>query len=154
MIITLALSMNNRRFMAILLTITLFLSGCVFGDEDNQFSGSDSSSPITDNVNDDLVDIMMEYGNLSWSELKIEIDSSDSDPETCYSSSQDMSSDCIYDEDSDLYWTVGETLTIRENGKALCNAGDNGGCKMTFIIKTVSPEGEEKLLQEIKVTVQ
>ena len=146
--------MNNRRFIAILLTITLFLSGCVFDDKDNQFSGSDSSSPITDNDNDDLVDILMEYGNLSWSELKIEIDGSDSDPKTCYSSSQNMSSDCIYDEDDNPYWTAGEILTIRENGQGLCNAGDNGGCKMTFIIKSISLDGEENLLQEIKVTVQ
>ena len=146
--------MNKRRVVVVPLTITLFLSGCIFGDEDNQFNGSDSPSPITDNVNDDLADITIEYGNISWSKLKIYLGDDDTSADICYSSSQDTSSDCIYDEDDDLYWTVGETITIRENGKGLCNAGDNGGCNMTFIIKTITPNGEEKLLQEIKVTVQ
>tara|TARA_B100000579_G_scaffold390302_1_gene364685 strand:+ start:343 stop:783 length:441 start_codon:yes stop_codon:yes gene_type:complete len=146
--------MNIRRLVVILLTISLFLSGCIFEDKDNQFTAIDSQSPITDNDNDDLADIMMEYGNISWSELKIVMDESDSDLKTCNPSSQDIVSDCTYDEDDDPYWTEGETLTIRENGKGLCNAGDNGGCKMVFQIKTVSSDGEEKLLQEVKVTVE
>lgn len=144
--------MDIRRLVVVLLTITLLLGGCIL--EEKQFSGSDSSSPITDSTNDDLADILMETGNLSWSELKIELKSDDSGAITCYSSSDESSGDCTYDEDDSLYWTAGETITIRENGKGLCNAGDNGGCKMTFMIKTIDSDGEENLLQEIKVTVQ
>ena len=144
--------MNKRRVVVVLLTIALFIGGCIL--EEKQFSGSDSSAPITDNNNDDLADILMETGNISWSELKIELGSSDSDPKTCYSSSHESSGDCTYDEDDDPYWTEGETVTIRENGKGLCNAGDNGGCKMTFLVKTISSNGEENLLQEIDVTVE
>ncbi len=154
MIAIIALYMDIRRLVVILLTISLFFSGCIFDNKDEQFSITDSPAPITDNNNDDLADIMMEYGNISWSELKIIMDESDSDEKTCYPSSQDIVSDCTYDEDDDPYWTEGETLTIRENSKGLCNAGDNGGCKMTFIIKTVNSSGDEKLLQEVKVTVE
>ena len=147
--------MSTRRLAAILLAMTLLLAGCITDeDEDKQFSISDSPAPVTDNNNDDLADIMMEYGNISWSELKIVMDGSDSDLKTCYPSNQDIASDCTYDKDDDPYWTEGETLTIRENGKGLCNAGDNGGCKMVFQIKTVSSEGEESLLQELEVTVE
>ena len=65
-------------------------------------------------------------------------------------SSQDILSDCTYDEDGDTYWNEGETVTIRE-GKGVCSGpeSDIGGCKMTFQIKTVSSEGEESLLQEL-----
>ena len=146
--------MHTRRLAAILLTITLLLSGCILDDKDNQFTGSDSASAITDNMNDDLADIVMNEGNISWSELRIAMDEDDSDEKTCTSSNQDSSSSCIYDEDNDPYWSAGETITIRENGVGLCGAGDNGGCKMTFIIKTMNADGEEKVLQEIKVTVQ
>ena len=144
--------MEIRRLIVVLLTVALFIGGCIL--EEKQFSGSDSSAPITDNNNDDLADILMETGNLSWSELKIELGSSDSDSKICYSSSHESSGDCTFDEDDDPYWTEGETITIRENGKGLCNAGDNGGCKMTFVIKTISSNGEENLLQEIDVTVE
>ena len=144
--------MEIRRLVVLLLTVALFIGGCIL--EEKQFSGSDSSAPITDNNYDDLADILMETGNLSWSELKIELKSDDTDSNTCYSTSHESSSDCTYDEDDDPYWTEGETVTIRENGKGLCNAGDNGGCKMTFLIKTISSNGEEKLLQEIDVTVE
>ena len=144
--------MEIRRLVVVLLTVALFIGGCIL--EEKQFSGSDSSAPITDNNNDDLADILMETGNLSWSELKIELESSDSDSKTSYSSSHESSGDCTFDEDDDPYWTEGETITIRENGKGLCNAGDNGGCKMTFLIKTIRSNGEENLLQEIDVTVE
>ena len=63
--------------------------------------------------------------------------------------------DNLYDEDGDTYWNEGETVTIRE-GKGVCGGpeSDIGGCKMTFQIKTVNSEGEESLLQELKVTVE
>ena len=148
--------MSTRRLAAILLAMTLLLAGCITDeDEDKQFSISDSPAPVTDNNNDDLADIMMEYGNISWSELKIVMGHSDSDSSICYPSSQDVLSDCTYDEDGDTYWNEGETVTIKE-GKGVCSGpeSDIGGCKMTFQIKTVSSEGEESLLQELKVTVE
>ena len=148
--------MSTRRLAAVLLAMTLLLAGCITDeDEDKQFSISDSPAPVTDNNNDELADILMEYGGIAWSELRIELHHSDSDPRICYPSSQDILSDCTYDEDGDTYWNEGETVTIRE-GKGVCSGpeSDIGGCKMTFQIKTVSSEGEESLLQELEVTVE
>ena len=146
--------MGPRCLTAILLAMTLLLAGCIT-DEDKQFSISDSPAPVTDNNNDDLADILMEYGEIAWSELRIELHSSDSDPTICYPSSQDILSDCTYDEDGDTYWNEGETVTIKE-GLGVCSGpeSDIGGCKMTFQIKTISSEGEESLLQELEVTVE
>ena len=101
--------MDTRCLVAILLAMTVLLAGCIT-DENKQFSISDSPAPVTDNNNDDLADILMEYGNISWSELKIVMDESDSDQKTCYPSSQDIVSDCTYAEDGDLYWFVSVDL--------------------------------------------
>ena len=148
--------MHIRRMAVVLLAMMLPLAGCITGeDEDKQFSISDSPAPVTDNNNDDLADILMEYGEIAWSELRIELHHSDSDPRICFPSSQDILSDCTYDEDGDTYWSEGETVTIKE-GNGVCSGpeSDIGGCKMTFQIKTVSSEGEESLLQELAVTVE
>ena len=148
--------MQIRRMAVVLLAMMLPLAGCITDeDEDKQFSISDSPAPVTDNNNDELADILMEYGEIAWSELRIELHHSDSGPRICYPSSQDILSDCTYDEDDDSYWNEGETVTIKE-GEGVCNGpeSDIGGCKMTFQIKTVSSEGEESLLQELAVTVE
>ncbi len=148
--------MHIRRMAVVLLAMMLPLAGCITDeDEDKQFSISDSPAPVTDNNNDDLADILMEYGEIAWSELRIELHHSDSDPRICFPSSQDILSDCTYDEDGDTYWSEGETVTIKE-GNGVCSGpeSDIGGCKMTFQIKTVSSEGEESLLQELAVTVE
>ena len=64
--------MGTRRLAAILLAMTLLLAGCITDeDEDKQFSISDSPAPVTDNNNDELADILMEYGEIAWSELRI-----------------------------------------------------------------------------------
>ena len=148
--------MDTRCLVAILLAMTVLLAGCITdGDEDKQFSISDSPAQVTDNNNDELADILMEYGEIAWSELRIELHHSDSDPRICYPSSQDILSDCVYDEDDDNYWNEGETVTIKE-GKGVCSGpeSDIGGCKMTFQIKTIDSDGEENLLQELEVTVE
>ena len=148
--------MNTRCLAAIVLAMILLLAGCITdGDGDKQFSISDSPTPVSDNNNDELADILMEYGEIAWSELRIELHRADSGSEICYPSDQDVSSDCTYDEDGDVYWNEGETVTIKE-GKGVCNGpeSDIGGCKLIFQIKTIDSDGEESLLQELKVTVE
>ena len=148
--------MDTRCLVAILLAMTVLLAGCITdGDEDKQFSISDSPAQVTDNNNDELADILMEYGEIAWSKLRIELHQGDSDAKICYPSNQDVLSDCTYDEDGDVYWNEGETVTIKE-GKGVCNGpeSDIGGCKLIFQIKTIDSDGEESLLQELKVTVE
>ena len=148
--------MDTRCLVAILLAMTVLLAGCITDeDEDKQFSISDSPAQVTDNNNDELADILMEYGEIAWSKLRIELHQGDSDAKICYPSNQDVLSDCTYDEDGDVYWNEGETVIIKEEA-GVCGGpeSDIGGCKLTFQIKSIDSYGEEILLQELKVTVE
>ena len=163
--------MKNRRFLAILLAITLFLAGCTAEEEEEesppadeapglvtfQFDGSDSAAAVTDGNNDDLLDVLMVKGeDIAWAKLKIEMNNPDSDPVVCIPSDQDSSSPCTYDEDASQYWSVNESITIKERDSGICNGpdADIGGCELTFRIMIVNPGEDEKIIDEITVTVQ
>lgn len=159
--------MKNRRFLAILLATTLFLAGCTAEDLDDDddddsdsaydFEGSDSAAVVSDGNNDDLLDILMVKGeDIAWSKLKIEMDNADADPVICLPSNQDSSSPCTYDEDDSQYWSVNESITIKEGNSGLCNGpdADIGGCVININIILTNPDEDEIIIGEITVTAQ
>jgi hypothetical protein len=159
--------MKNRRILAILLAITLFLAGCTAEDLDEDededssdaynFEGSDSAAAVTDGNNDDLLDVLMVKGeDIAWSKLKIEMDNRDADPVICLPSDQESSSPCTYDEDDSQYWSVNESITIKERNSGVCSGpeSDIGGCEININIIMTNPDEDEIIIGEITVTAQ
>ena len=158
--------MKNRRFLAILLATTLFLAGCTAEDLDDDsdsaydFEGSDSVAGVTNEDGDDLLDIVMVEGeDIAWSDLKIEMDNEDDDAVTCLPSSDEWDEDteCTYDEDDSEYWSVTESITIKEgpdNGVCSGPQNDIGGCEINIIITIINPDGDEIIIGEITERAQ
>ena len=157
--------MKNRRFLAILLATTLFLAGCTAEDLDDSdiaydFEGSDSVAGVTNEDGDDLLDIVMVEGeDIAWSDLKIEMDNEDADAVTCLPSSDEWDEDteCTYDEDDSEYWSVTESITIKEGpDSGVCSGPQNdiGGCEINIIITIINPDGDETIIGEITERAQ
>ena len=99
---------------------------------------------------------MVKGEDIAWSKLKIEMDNADADPVICLPSNQDSSSPCTYDEDDSQYWSVNESITIKEGNSGLCNGpdADIGGCVININIILTNPDEDEIIIGEITVTAQ
>lgn len=158
--------MKNRRLLAILLATTLVLAGCTTEDTDEDpeysfdFEGSDSVAAVTNDGGDDLLDVVMVEGeDIAWSDLKIEMDNRDADPVICLPSTDDASnsSECTYDEDDSPYWSVNESITIKEGeNSGVCGGpeADIGGCEVHINLIIINADDEEFIIGEITVTAQ
>ena len=108
------------------------------------FDGADASGSPSDGTNDTLIFITMNQGKvpLNWAsvsvKLSIENDVSEGfgAPVTCSNGDNASTNNCNlveFGNDGDQFWTVGDGVTVYENGQDLCSAGDACKVKVSII---------------------
>jgi ABC-type oligopeptide transport system substrate-binding subunit len=152
---------KTRIFGVILLTATLLLAGCTEAEDDEvdpedtstlqlySFEGSDSSTSVSSNSGEDLADVMMEVGaEILWDEVVVTIMVDESAPYVCSTDSNDESA-CHYETNQQAYWSVGDSITIKEGNDDLCSSV----CMIDITISKQS-DGSEHVIGNVDVTAE
>ena len=152
---------KTRIFGVILLTATLLLAGCTEAEDDGvppedtptlqiyNFEGSDSSTSVSSNSGEDLADVMMEVGaEILWDEVVVTIMVDESAPYVCSTDSNDESA-CHYETNQQAYWSVGDSITIKEGNDDLCSSI----CTLDITINKQS-DGSEHVIDNMDVNVE
>ncbi len=111
------------------------------------FTAEDAGGTVSDNADDALVRVAMTQGSgINWASLDVKITVGDGTPMTCDRSEagdgSDVETDCYmaeYGTTNDAEWTIGDGVTIYENGQNLCGAGES--CAVEVVIVN-SREGQ------------
>ena len=115
------------------------------------FGGEDATGPVTDGTDDNLIRITMSQGaNLNWASISVKISVDNEAPVTC--SNPDVgNAQCElveFGNTGDMFWSVGDGVTIKESGQDLCTSG-------TCVIKvTITDTREGKTLDETTVIAE
>ena len=142
----------------LMVAITVVLAGVLYvwaaslaeGNTDGNlalyaFGGEDATGPVTDATDDNLIRITMSQGaNLNWASVSVKISVDNEAPVTC--SNPDVgNANCElveFGNTGDMFWSVGDGVTIKESGQDLCSSG-------TCVIKvTITDTREGKTLDE------
>ena len=122
----------------LMVAITVVLAGVLYvwaaslaeGNTDGNlalyaFGGEDATGSVTDGKNDDLVRITMSQGgNLNWASVSVKISVDNGAPVTCSNNDNTSSNNCNlveFGNTGDQFWTVGDGVTVWENGQHLCS---------------------------------
>ena len=143
----------------LMVAITVVLAGVLYvwaaslaeGNTDGNlalyaFGGEDATGSVTDGTDDDLVRITMSQGgNLNWASVSVKISVDNGAPVTCSNNDNTSSNNCNlveFGNTGDQFWSVGDGVTIVEQGQDLCTSG-------TCVIKvTITDTREGKTLDE------
>jgi len=118
------------------------------GDDDStilySFNAQDAAAAVSDNSDDALVRLDLTMGSdIGWDVVQVTIIVGDGIPMVCDRSEagdgSDVSSDCYmaeYGTTDDAIWSIGDGVTIYENGQNLCGAGES--CTLDITIKKTS----------------
>ena len=141
----------------LMVAITVVLAGVLYvwasslaeGNTDGDltlyvFTAEDAGGTVTDGTNDALVRVAMTQGSgINWASLDVKITVGEGTPMTCDRSEagdgSDVETDCYmaeYGTTNDAEWTIGDGVTIYENGQNLCGAGES--CTVAITIKNTS----------------
>jgi len=150
---------KSKIFRVLLLTATLLLAGCTGEVEEDEedtappndgpqlstysFEGSDSAQDNSVNGGDELLLVVLDYGDaISWASVEVTISVNDEAPMTC--EPNDSSASCTYDHDADQEWNVGDEIMISEGQNDLCSEE----CDIAVTIKN---KQESKILDSFEV---
>jgi hypothetical protein len=150
---------KSKIFKVLLLAATLLLAGCTGDAEEEEedtappndgpqlstysFEGSDSAQDNSVNGGDELLLVVLDYGDaISWASVEVTISVNDEAPMTC--EPNDSSASCTYDHDADQEWNVGDEIMISEGQNDLCSEE----CDITVTIKN---KQESKILDSFEV---
>lgn len=105
---------------------------------DNGTGTETETGKLTNGSDDWLIDITLENGSdISFSSISISISNSDGSAFYCSNSlaqnGANNNSCSILTSNDDLYWTIGETITLSENGAQICDAYSSP-CQLTITI--------------------
>ncbi|MDA0878628.1 MAG: hypothetical protein O3B05_07160 [archaeon] len=111
------------------------------------FTAEDAGGTVSANTDDALVRVAMTQGSgINWASLDVKITVGEGTPMTCDRSEagdgSDVETDCYmaeYGTTNDAEWTIGDGVTIYENGQDLCSAGES--CAVEVVIVN-SREGQ------------
>jgi len=114
---------------------------------DYVFTAEDAGGTVSANTDDALVRVAMTQGSgINWASLDVKITVGEGTPMTCDRSEagdgSDVETDCYmaeYGTTNDAEWTIGDGVTIYENGQNLCGAGQS--CAVEVVIVN-SREGQ------------
>jgi len=144
----------------LMVAITVVLAGVLYvwasslaeGNTDGDltlyvFTAEDAGGTVSDNGTDALVRVAMTQGSgINWASLDVKITVGEGTPMTCDRSEagdgSDVETDCYmaeYGTTNDAEWTIGDGVTIYENGQNLCGAGES--CAVEVVIVN-SREGQ------------
>lgn len=150
---------KSKIFKVLLLAATLLLAGCTGDAEEEEeelapsddggelstysFEGSDSAQDNSVNGGDELLLVVLDYGDaISWASVEVTISVNDEAPMTC--EPNDSSASCTYDHDADQEWNVGDEIMISEGQNDLCSEE----CDIAVTIKN---KQESKILDSFEV---
>ena len=90
------------------------------------FDGEDANGAPGAGTEDNLIRITMIQGsNLNWASLRLQISVDNSAPVTCDNPGQDSGAVCSlvpFEGDGGQFWSVGDGVTVKENGQDVCSA--------------------------------
>ena len=102
------------------------------------FSGEDATGFVSDGTGDDLVRVYMTQGSdLDWASISVKISVDNGAPVTCSNNDSTSTNNCNlveFGNTGDQFWSVGDGVTIVENGQDLCSSGT---CTVTVIITNI-----------------
>ncbi|NCF97726.1 MAG: hypothetical protein GWP21_07430 [Euryarchaeota archaeon] len=149
---------KSKIFKVLLLAATLLLAGCTGDAEEEEelapsddggelstysFEGSDSAQDNSVNGGDELLLVVLDYGDaISWASVEVTISVNDEAPMIC--EPNDSSASCTYDHDADQEWNVGDEIMISEGQNDLCSEE----CDIAVTIKN---KQESKILDSFEV---
>ena len=138
----------------LMVAITVVLAGVLYvwasslaeGNTDGDltlyvFTAEDAGGMVTDGTNDALVRVAMTQGSgINWAALDVKITVGDGTPTTCERSEagdgSDVTSDCYmveYGTTTDAEWTIGDGVTIYENGQDMCTVSESCAVKVVIV---------------------
>jgi hypothetical protein len=100
------------------------------------FDAEDAGGDVTTQTDDNLVRVTMtQGGDINWAFVSVTISVNNGAPITCDRDSGDgVDTDCKlveFGDSTDSVWSVGDGVTIVENGQDLCTAGATCGIEVT-----------------------
>ena len=108
------------------------------------FDGEDASGSPSDGTDDNLIRIAMtQGGDINWEAVSVNISVNNGAPITC-GNTPSSTAGCVlveYGDVGDQVWSVGDGVTIKENGVDICSIG----CDIEF---TITDTWEGKTLDE------
>ena len=134
----------------LMVAITVVLAGVLYvwasslaeGNTDGDiafyvFDAEDAGGDLTDGTDDNLVRVTMTQGSgINWASVSVKISVNNDAPITCDRDSGDgVDTDCSlveFGDSSDSEWTIGDGVTIVENGQDLCSAGETCSIQVTI----------------------
>ena len=101
------------------------------------FDAEDAGGDVTTGTDDNLVRVTMTQGSdINWASVSVKISVNNDAPITCDRDSGDgVDTDCMlveFGDSSDDVWSVGDGVTIVENGQDLCTAGASCSIEVTI----------------------
>ena len=101
------------------------------------FDAEDAGGDVTTGTDDNLVRVTMTQGSgINWASVSVKISVNNDAPITCDRDSGDgVDTDCMlveFGDSSDSEWTIGDGVTIVENGQDLCTAGASCSIEVTI----------------------
>ena len=109
----------------------------------NGFVAEDAGGDLTDGTEDNLIRVTMTQGSaVNWSSVSVMIGVNNGAPISCYlqAPGETVNSDCAlieYGDDSDDQWSLGDGVTIVENGQPICSAAESCSIKVRIYIPGV-----------------
>lgn len=135
----------------LMVAITVVLAGVLYvwasslaeGNTDGDltlyvFDAEDAGGDVTDGTEDNLVRVTMTQGSaVNWASVSVKISVNNGAPVTCDRAApgETVDTDCAlveFGDDSDSDWTIGDGVTIVENGQSMCGAGETCSIKVTI----------------------
>ena len=134
----------------LMVAITVVLAGVLYvwasslaeGNTDGDiafyvFDAEDAGGDLTTGTDDNLVRVTMtQGGDINWAFVSVKISVNNDAPITCDRDSGDgVDTDCSlveFGDSSDSEWTIGDGVTIVENGQDLCSAGETCSIQVTI----------------------
>ncbi len=134
----------------LMVAITVVLAGVLYvwasslaeGNTDGDltlyvFDAEDAGGDVTTGTDDNLVRVTMTQGSgINWASVSVKISVNNDAPITCDRDSGDgVDTDCSlveFGDSSDSEWTIGDGVTIVENGQDLCSAGQTCSIQVTI----------------------
>ena len=117
------------------------------------FDGVDAETSPSEGVEDKLIRMTMSQGSdINWAAISVKISINNEAPLTCANDgATDESASCILEEfgkTGDQVWSVGDGVTIKENGQPLCD-----GTTSCQILVTITDTQQGKTLIGDRVVV-